>query len=405
MQRTRNPIIEGTKALVARVISTLAISALALVAHPAPMLAVEGEAGPVVLEEMSPARAEALDKAFRELLDQHQINTLGVGVIKNGALVWQGEYGQQSPGVPASATTLFDVGSITKTITAETILRLAEDGELSLDESMAPYWVDPDLAGDPRHDRLTPRMALTHTSGLPNWRFFTDDRKLRFLNEPGTKFGYSGEGFEYLAKYAESKLGRPFEELVEAYVFEPAGMRDVSMSVRAKNFPRIARPLDQDGTFPGYYCRPEGWCREEGDFAAAGSMVVTVADYAKFLIWSMHGEGLSAELLEDRNTIQGFEDDIDCSGTPGARCPERLGYGLGWNVTQLPNDRTIGHRGTDWSVVSLAYYYEGSGDGLIVLFNAPNRAGLAGMVDALELLDPRSAELHGYKARRDREGG
>jgi CubicO group peptidase (beta-lactamase class C family) len=343
-----------------------------------------------------------LEGGLAEVVARHGVNTAGFALIKNGQVVWQHQYGQQSSGVPASADTLFDVASLTKTVTAETILRLVADAKLSLDEPMSDYWVDPDLRHDPRHRRLTARMALSHTTGFMNWRFFAPDGKLAFINEPGERFGYSGEGFEYVAKYAENKLGVGLEELAKKYVFEPIGMTDVALSVRKENFPRIARPLDADGTFHGYYCRPEGWCRSEGDRFAAGSMVITVADYAKFLISSMQGEGLSAELEKERDTIHGVEEDIDCSATPHARCPTRVGYGLGWSVTELGDDKLIGHRGSDWSAVSLAYYYKRSGDGLVIFFNAPNKAGIAAMVDALELLDPDSSEIHGYKTRRAR---
>jgi CubicO group peptidase (beta-lactamase class C family) len=388
------------------VIAALAVSAFSVGSLPGLATAEEGEgagrAARADVEAVSPARARELDAAFLALIERHGINTAGVGVIQDGRLAWQNQYGQQSPGVPACAGTLFNIASITKTVTAETVLRLVADGQLSLDESISRYWVDPDLKDDPTHYKLTARMALTHTTGFVNWRYFSADRKLRFVNPPGTTFGYSGEGFEYLAKYAENKLGQPFEGLVQTQVFDPVEMTNVSFSVREANFPRIARPLDSDGTFYGYYCRPGGWCREEGDSSAAGSMVVTVEDYARFLISSMRGEGLSPELHKERDTIQVDEEGIDCSASPEARCPTRVGYGLGWNITQLADTKVIGHRGSDWSAVSLAYYYERSGDGLIVFFNAPNQAGIAGMVDALELLDPDSPELHGYRTRRAR---
>ncbi len=357
------------------------------------------------IESISNSRALELDKAFSALLNKHKINTAGVAVIKNGRVVWQNQFGQQSPGVPASAHTLFNVGSITKTVTTETILKLVADGKLSLDEPMSSFWLDPDLKDDPNHQKLTARMALSHTSGFMNWRFYAEDYKLKFINEPGTTFGYSGEGFQYLMKYAENKLGLSFEELVKTYVFQPVGMNEVSISVRNKNFNNIAKPLDSDGKFYGYYCRPEGYCKKEGDYSAAGDMVVSVQDYAKFMISSMHSDTLNAQLIKDKNIIHGIEvkhEDIDCSEAPEAQCPTQLGYGLGWNIAQLKQDKVIGHRGSDWSVVSLAYYYQRSRDGLIIFFNAPNKAGIAGMVDALELLDPDSPEIHGYKLRRAR---
>ena len=354
------------------------------------------------IEGVSASRALMLDKAFTTLIDKHKVNTAGVAVIKNRKLVWQNQFGLQSPGVPAKTDTLFDVASLTKTVTAETILRLVAKGKLSLDESIAPYWVDPDLQDHPDIGQLTPRMLLTHTSGFMNWRYFSDDRKLGFINQPGTTFGYSGEGFEYLAKYAENKLGVPFGQLVKSTLFEPLEMNNAAFVVNKENFTRIAQQLNADGISYGYYCQPWGVCAKEGSYSAAANLVISVGDYAKFLISSMQGEGLSPELTQDRNTMQGIQftqSDIVCEKTSEAQCPDQLGYGLGWSISQLKNNKLIGHRGTNWSVVSLAYYYQGSGDGLVIFFNAPNKAGLAAMVDALELLDPDSPELPGYELR------
>ncbi|MCB9397231.1 MAG: beta-lactamase family protein [Acidobacteria bacterium] len=347
-----------------------------------------------------------MDQAFAQLIKQHGINTACIGVIKAGQLVWQGQYGQQNETESASANTLINVASITKTVTAETVLRLVAQGKLDLDEPMAKYWVDPDLEGDAQVKQLTARMALSHRSGLPNWRFFTESGKLQFMNAPGSSFGYSGEGIVYVMRYAEKKLGKPFEDLVNEMVFEPLAIHNSFMRVIPENFPRIAKPLDDDGKFYGYYCYPGGYCREAGSFSATGDMVTTVSDYATFLVSAMRGDGLTESLKAERfkmNAVEVPKEQINCAGVANARCPQRLGYGLGWCISVLDNDLLIGHRGTDWSTVSLAYCYQNSGDGLIIFLNAPNRKGLAGMVAALELLDPDSPELHGYIMRRDRQ--
>ncbi|MEL6444961.1 MAG: serine hydrolase domain-containing protein [Bacteroidota bacterium] len=354
---------------------------------------------------VSAERALELDRALADVMEQHEINTAGIAVIKQGDVVWSTYYGQQSPGIPASSQTLFNVASLTKTVVAETVLRLAADGELSLDESMSTHWLDPDLEDDPRHEQLTPRMALSHTTGFMNWRYFSEDGTLGFVSEPGTRHGYSGEGFNYLARFAEAKLGEPFEDLAQRYVFEPAGVSDAALSVQPDLFERIAQPLDADGQFPGHYCRPEGRCRDTGSFSAAGGMVITLEDFARFLIATMSGDGLTSDLLTERNTMHSDQELIDCNPVPEALCPTRVGYGLGWNIYEVEDAKTIGHRGSDWSMVTLAYYYEDSQDALVVLFNAPNPAGMAAMVDVLRLLDPDSPELHGYIARRDRTRG
>lgn len=351
-------------------------------------------------------RGLELKKEFHILLEKYKINTIGVSVIKSGKIVWIDHYGEQSPGVPASKSTMFDIASITKTVTTQTILQLVQDQKLTLDETMSKFWIDPDLNKDKRHTILTPRMALTHSTGLPNWRFFSSDGKLKFINEPGTTYGYSGEGFQYLAKFVEKKLGVPFEELVKDYVFKPVGMNNASFSVRKDNFTHIARALNEEGKFYGHYCRPEGWCSKEGQSSAAGGMVVTVEDYSNFLIWSMQGSGLSSQLKKEIETIkidQGIYKGFDCKKIPNATCPTRQGYGVGWNVTEFKNGSLIGHGGSDWSVVSLAYYYPQSSDGLVIFLNAPNTAALKAMIDAIRLIDPDSPKLHEYKFRLDRE--
>lgn len=354
---------------------------------------------------MTDTRVKMVNQEVAKILKKHEINTAGVAVIKNGNIAWHGYFGSDSSNIPASARTLFNVASITKTVTAETILKLASQGKISLDEPMATYWVDPDLKGDADLFNLTPRMALTHTTGFPNWRFFEKDGKLKFKSKPSKKFGYSGEGIQYLAKFVEKKLEKPFEEIVQSTIFKPLELNNAFISVRKNNFNRIAKPLDESMKFHGYYCHPGGYCRKEGSFSAAGDMVITLEDYANFMIESMAGSYLSEELVSDRTTIQGEEvspDEVNCSQTQVALCPIRMGYGLGWNITELENDLVIGHRGSDWSSVSLAYYYSTSKDGLIIFFNAPNKAGVSAMVDVLQLLDPKSPEIHGYMFRRAR---
>ena len=130
--------------------------------------------------------------------------------------------------------------------------------------------------------------------------------------------------------------------------------------------------------------------------------MISLDDMVSFLMSAMRGDGLSTELERERYTLQSEQDRIDCSLQPHLRCPIRTGYGLGWNILELPDDKVIGHRGSDWSVVTMAHFYESTHDGLIVLLNAPNKQGIAAMVDILQILDPDSPELHGYIARRDR---
>ena len=123
-------------------------------------------------------------------LAENDVPSASIAYIEDGKLAWRYAAGESEPGKKATPDTLYNIASMTKSIVAETVVRLSESGAFAMDDSMASAWVDPDLKDDPRHKLLTPRIALTHRTGLPNWRYLTDN-VLKFQRDPGTEFGYS----------------------------------------------------------------------------------------------------------------------------------------------------------------------------------------------------------------------
>ncbi|MEJ6789268.1 serine hydrolase [Brevundimonas sp. BR2-1] len=346
----------------------------------------------------------AAEAALAEIVRRHGVVTAGFGVIRDGELVWERYLGEQSPGVAAGPGTRFNVASITKTVTAETVLRLAGQGRLSLDEPMVGHWLDPDIADDPRRLALTPRTALNHSTGFPNWRFFLPGGRLAFQSAPGERYSYSGEGIEYLARFAERKLDQPFPDLVQAVVLGPVGMTDTSLvAQRGEAATSIARPVDEAGRFPGYYCRPAeqgGGCRAEDSYAAADDMVTTVRDYALFLGAVAVGDGYGAAMVADRDRVQTDKGDqaiVDCASLSSALCPDQQGYGLGFNVLRFGDAVILEHGGADWSEVSLGYIETPSRSGVIIFLNAPNARALAAMPELIEQIDPGSPFLGEYR--------
>ncbi|MEM9496202.1 MAG: serine hydrolase domain-containing protein [Pseudomonadota bacterium] len=347
--------------------------------------------------------------AIGEIVDAHNVTTALIGVMDGGALVWMAAYGEEAPGIPADADTRMNVASITKTVVAETALRLADKGAINLDEPMADYWVDPDIKDDPRTQKLTARHALTHSTGFPNWRFFRSDRKLVFMHEPGAAHSYSGEGFEYLARYMEAKLGRPLPDLVASEVFEPIGMTNSAIAANREATDGLAQPRDADGAFYGYFCRPPwqgGACLSDGSYSAAGGMSASAPDYAAFLKSVLESEGYSSQLSAERSTVlvaeAGEDAIVRCVREERTPCPNAQGYGLGFEVLTYDNETVIGHTGWDWSELTAAYAYEESGDGVIVLLNTQPERGLPAMTAILRLLDPASpflAQFERWEAR------
>jgi CubicO group peptidase (beta-lactamase class C family) len=351
------------------------------------------------LPERDAEAMNAMSERIGNVVASEHLVTVGAALIRDGRLVWTGYFGAESPGMLAGPDTRFNVASITKLVTAHTVLRLVAQGKLSLDEPMAPHWIDPDIADDPRHRQLTARMALNHSSGFATWRFLSPGGKLGFLHDPGSHYGYSGEGIEYVARYAQGKLGIAFPDLVRAQVFDPLRLRGARLRIDRKAPAHIAQPVDEDGRFPGYFCRPGGWCRDHSSYSAADDLTISVPEFARFLIALIDHQGYDEALAKERDRVQTLRGDdsvVHCTATAPA-CPERQGYGLGVEVLDYGDHRVIGHGGSDWSEMSLAYAYLPARDGVILFVNAPNAVALKAMPRLIEALDPASPYLPQYR--------
>jgi CubicO group peptidase (beta-lactamase class C family) len=335
------------------------------------------------------AAAKSADARIPELLKKHGAAGIAVGVIRNRKLVWTGYYGQQGPGVPVTANSLFNVASLAKPVTAEAILRLASAGKLSLDEPMARHWVDPDLAGDPRLEKLTARVALSHRTGFPNWRRSDPDKKLRFGSEPGTKASYSGEGYDYLARFAEKATGKGFEELVQILVFEPIGIRSAALSRRDWMKGRITTPMDAKGAWGSSNLR------EAGQWTAADDLFVTLADYAAFMIAVSRGDGLSPAVAAQRTKMHTPTE--GCGSAKRQTCPTATGFGLGWELLTFSGRQMLWHTGGDWAESTMSYIYPDTGDGALIFINgASGKPVLLDVLDAIEDPTPIRHEMRAY---------
>ena len=309
-----------------------------------------------------PSATDALEKQIPEWLHELGVPGISVAVIEQDRIAWSVAYGRQSPTQPTDRQTLYDVASLSKPVTAEVFLRLVAAGYVTLDEPMAEHWVDPDIADDPRSALLTPRHVLTHRTGFKNWRSMTGG-KLRFEHDPGTKHGYSGEGFQYLVRFAERKLGKSYQKLAEEVLFRPAGLSDMGYLFRPWFRNREAWPLDADGVWheDNVYSYVEG----------ASELHATAESYARFVIHAMTDESLPLALRRQRSTIVENRS-ASCREEPGMKdvCPPRMGFGLGWKVYHFEGETLIQHTGSNGhGEKSLAVYSPTRKRGLVVLSN------------------------------------
>lgn len=315
------------------------------------------------LASAGPPPEQALGPRMPALLKQYDVPSVSIAVIRNGALVWSAAYGEQSPGVPATTNTLYNIASMTKPITAEIVMRLASAGKLSLDEPMSAFWIDPDIKNDPRQRLLTPRLGLTHRTGFPNWRRETN-KVLTFKFTPGSDSSYSGEGYEYVAKFVENKMREPFDAQAQRLVFAPLGMSQTAHRKRDWFKDRIALPFDGKFLDPDF---ADTWM-------ASDLVYTTPADYAKLMIAVMNNEGVTPDLASQRSTTpQDFAPTVCKEGNlAGANCPTRLGFGLGWAVVNYPGETIIMHDGSDPGVKTQGFFVPERRFGLVVFTNGEN---------------------------------
>jgi len=296
-----------------------------------------------------PNHAEIKDPV-EQLLKDNNIPTLGLSVIEDGKLTQIKVYGTLEGKTAAPYNSLFNVASLTKPVTALTVLRLVSLGKWNLDESLDKYWIDPDIAKDPRHKKLTTRKILSHQTGFPNWRWQKSDHKLNFEFEPGSKYQYSGEGYEYLRKAVENKFHKSLEMLAKELIFGPLDMHDTSyIWNEKKDSERIVTGYDQNG-------KPYDIVKNSKP-SAADDLMTSVEDYGKFLIAVMNNDLLSKTVFKEMETRQ-----VDTK--------KNKYFGLGFEIYDLGNGEiALSHGGSDKGVNTIAVMLPKTKQGLVIFTN------------------------------------
>jgi CubicO group peptidase (beta-lactamase class C family) len=195
--------------------------------------------------------------------------------------------------------------SLTKPVFAYVVMQLADEGRIDLDTPIARYLTQPlpsyppwsDLSGDERWRAITPRMLLSHRSGLPNLPALEPDGKLRLHFDPGARFAYSGVGINLLQFVLERGLGLDVNAEMSRRVLQRFDMRRTSLTWQAGNADNEA-----DGYTSAGEARPHPRRQRA---AAASSMDTTVEDYARFVAGFVRGDGLSVASRSAMTTSQG----------------------------------------------------------------------------------------------------
>jgi len=253
-------------------------------------------------------------------------------------------------GEKITTKTLFNLGSISKTFVSNTILMLATEGKLSLEDDLLKYF--PDFKNKDIAHKVKIRNLLTHTSGLPdirqvsrdsvffltandaqNWYPVTQTDSLVF--EPGSQYEYSNPAYNGLALIIEKVTGKKWQTVVAERIFGPSGMTTSTITDGAH---------PEKGVAHGYIKAGAAWKEddfgEEPTFCAAGnggvwSSVEELYNYERAIRFSQFS---SVEVLEDARTVKTFAN---------WSAPHAPFIGWSWFIDQSTYDvLTVGHTGT-----------------------------------------------------------
>lgn len=301
-----------------------------------------------------------IDGIVEKLLVYGKVDGLCLSVI-NGDKAYIKPYGYKNREKKEllDPETVLYAASFTKAVFAYLTLKLVEEKQIELDRPLYDYLGEtigdyPDwkpLESDENWKLITPRMCLSHTTGLPNSRWIdvrtgeedtTGPLKIYF--KPGTKYAYSGEGLKLLQLVEEKITGKTIEELAIEKIFKPFGMGRTGFIWHPEFDGNYAIGHDEKGKLSPKKKRTVP--------NAAGSMVTTIIDYTKFIQKILLNKGLDPKLRNEMispqievNSKYQFPTMSDL--TTDDNKDIQLSYGLGWGVFKSKYGRAFFKEGHD----------------------------------------------------------
>ncbi|MGD1839976.1 MAG: serine hydrolase domain-containing protein [Thermonemataceae bacterium] len=245
-------------------------------------------------------KTKELDKFIESQMKSNNVPGLSFALINKGKMVYNQSYGIQNTetGAAVDDETIFEAASVSKSVFAYFTLKMVEKGFLDLDTPLYKYLPEEIVENDDRYKLITTRMALSHTTGLPNWRFFNEDGRLDIKFTPGTKFSYSGEGYEYLAKALASIFKTDYaglEEIIREEVYEPLTMTNSGFMLKEEVLKSKKANGYEDGKFSDGI--PEDLAKPY--FGASFKFHTNAIDFSNFMINLIKEEGMKPETFDE----------------------------------------------------------------------------------------------------------
>ncbi len=342
----------------------------------------------------------ALDRYFEKMVEDWDIPSASIGIVKDGKLVFTGNYGVKEVGKVGApdANTLYAIASNSKAFTSAMIGMLVQEGKLDWNDPVRKYLPYFDLYDSWVSEHTTIRDLLSHRVGLGT---FSGDNIWYKSELPAREFikrykyvpqaypfragyGYSNLMFIAAGEIIETVTGKSWAENVRERILEPLGMDRTLASVKG---------LESKGNYATPHAR-----NEEGNYpipwtswdnvAATGGLISSVSDLAKWMVFNLNNGIHNGDTLlskRTRNLVWTPHNNFMVDHTaPNDFGRHFNGYGLGWGLSDYHGRLRVGHTGGYDGMITAVTLIPDENLGVVVLTNGVKSPIMAATYYALD---------------------
>ena len=322
---------------------------------------------------------EEIETLSNELTVKNNVPGVAVAVIRDGKIAWIQSigYADLASKKPVTSETIFNIGSISKLVSAWGFMQLTEKGLIKLDDPVDQYltrWHLPESEFD--RSKVTLRRILSHTAGLSvhgyagsdhgipllsleeslNGKTKRNGETVHLISEPGTKWDYSGGGYTLAQLLLEERTNQSFATYMKNNIFLPLGMKNTNYEWTAEMMVTSATAYDENGNPIKNRIFTE---------KAAAGLQTTIKDLAHFAELSINRHPKQLNKVLKPETIKLMETPVLPSYNEGES-------GLGYRFMNYEGFRTIGHTGENVGWSAALFLDLPTKSGIIVLCNGSN---------------------------------
>ena len=326
------------------------------------------------IQSHSQSLLQKMDEVIPSILEKNKVPGLAITIIDNTKIILSKGYGYADVEnkILINGKTGFNIGSISKMFATWGLMKLAESGNIDLDEPVENYlsrWKIPESEFD--NTKVTARNILSHTAGVsvhgypgfpPEMELPSIEQSLNgengpvrenepveLLYEPNTAFKYSGGGYTILQLVIEEVTGKSFADFMDQTLFEPLGMDQTSFSITEDILDLSATPYDEE--LNAIYL-------ERFTAQAAAGLHTSLSDMTSFTKQLLEGNSVLASDIYSQMT------------TPHPVSRGR--YGLGQMIMAMGPVSVVGHAGSNDGWESAFFVHQSTNSAIIMMTNSSN---------------------------------